>query len=134
MKEDKPKLLNVLWKYIVEYNWIVFIIFSFVMYLNQSNRQDYLEKQVMESRKDAIHRTETAFALGISGLKQTATVLETSLIEARTQNILLIEHCKKINCALPLELTTIKDMPKYTPISETYFGVQQIMLEKSKGE
>lgn len=90
------------------------------------------EKRATEAEKNAIHRTETAFAIGITGLKQTAKDLENAMIEQRTQNILLVEHCKTHNCQLPVQLAKVKDLPKYTPIAETYFGIQEIMIEKSK--
>ena len=112
--------------------WTLSIAVSVAMFVYQAMRQNTIEQRLADAERSAVHRTETAFALGISGLKQTAITLENAMIEQRTQNILIIEHCKRNNCQLPVELMQIKEMPKYTPIAETYFGIQQEMLEKSK--
>lgn len=111
---------------------IGYLMVSIFAFGFQYMRQNQIENKVDKAEQNAIHRTETAFALGISGLKQTAIVLETSTIEQHQQLMLIAEHCKRIDCQLPTELTQVKDLPKYTPIAETYFGVQQIMIEKSK--
>lgn len=107
------------------------ILFGYTSIL-QNCRQDALEKRVIEAENRAVHRTETAFALGISGLKQTAIILENSLIETRAQNVLLIECVKANNCKMFPDLTKVKEIPKYTPISETYFNIQQQMVENEK--
>jgi hypothetical protein len=131
-KEITPQFS--LWQWIKDKHLIGYFIISTLAFGFQWMRQNQIEQRLENAERSAIHRTETAFALGISGLKQTAVTLENGLIEQRTQNILLLEHCKQNNCKLPVELSTTKDLPKYTPIAETYFGIQQQMIEKSKGE
>lgn len=134
---EKPKIEKQsfnLWQWLKERHLIGYFVISTLAFGFQWMRQSEIEHRLTDVEKSAVHRTETAFALGISGLKQTSIVLENAMIEQRTQNILLIEHCKQHNCQLPAELSIVKDLPKYTPIAETYFGIQQQMIEKSKGD
>ena len=109
------------------YSFISTVIFG-VVSLQQNCRQNYLETQVIKAEQNAIHRVETNYSLLISGLLQSATIIETNLIEQRNHNRILIGCAKQKNCSN--EILTEKTQKPYIPMAEHYIKIQTKMSEQ----
>jgi len=119
---------------IIKYQFIAYFVLSVVAFSLQMFRQSGIEQRLADAERSAIHRAETAYTVGISGLLQTATILESNLVEIKQQNLLLIECAKKKTCDQSPELLQTKIQKEYVPVATHYFKIQQQMIEESKEE
>ena len=109
--------------------WTLSIGISIAMFVYQVTRQNQLETQLMKAEQNAIHRAETNYSILISGLLQSATIIETNLVEQKNHNRILIGCAKQKNCNE--EILTEKTQKPYVPIAEHYLKVKEQMTEES---
>lgn len=109
--------------------WTISISISIAMFVYQVMRQNQLEAQLMKAEQNAIHRAETNYSILISGLLQSATIIETKLVETKNHNRILIGCAKQKNCNE--EVLVEKTQKPYVPIAEHYLKVKEQMTEES---
>ena len=109
--------------------WTISIAISIAMFVYQVMRQNQLENQLIKAEQNAIHRAETNYSLIISGLLQSATIIETNLVEQKNHNLILIKCAKLKNCND--EILVEKIQKPYVPIAEHYLKVKEQMTEES---
>jgi hypothetical protein len=114
--------------------WLIYSLvsgFCFALIsVQQSCRQNTLEARLFNAENKAIHRAETNYSIVISGLLQSATIIETNLIEVKNHNLILIDCAKKGNCSN--EILVEKVQKPYVPIAEHYLKIQEKMIDESK--
>ncbi len=116
--------------------WILYSILSsvifFTMSAQQNCRQSQLETRVLDAENKAIHRAESNYSIVISGLLQSATIIETNLTETKNHNLLLIDCARKKNCNDSILVEKVQR--PYVPIAEHYLKIKDQMVDEEINE
>jgi hypothetical protein len=133
-EENAEKKQNYLFRWLNKHQIAVYLVISTLGFGFQWMRQSDIERKLADSERNAVHKAETAYSVGLSGLLQTATILEGNLVEMKQQNLLLIKCVREKNCDKSPDLLTTKEQKQYVPVATHYFKIQQQMIEESKEE
>jgi len=117
------------YQFCVKHQFMAYFLLSILAFGFQMMRQSNIENQLARAEQNALHRAETNYSILISGLLQSATIMETNLVEQRNHNQILIKCAKAGSCKE--EFLVEKIQKPYVPIAEHYLKIQNQMVEES---